>query len=157
MIQISMDGPNVNWNVLKILSRYREEKELWDHFLFVFKPVNEWFPFLGTELDITLRKLISLIFRRKHVTDADIPYLFMKVDLENKENFVHLNNVDLDSSVTSVLPKLSLKGEIKIKLRKSFVNITENLMERCILIFSIMRNVVCLSPIEIIHNTEASV
>lgn len=80
----------------------------------------------------------------------------MKVDLENKENFVHLNNVELGSSVTSVLPKLSLKDEIKIKLRKSFVNITENLMERCILIFSIMRNV-CLSPIEIIHNTEASV
>ena len=28
MIQITMDGANVNWDLLKILSKYREENEL---------------------------------------------------------------------------------------------------------------------------------
>ena len=74
--------------------------------------------FLVTGLDITLRQLISLIFRRKVVTEAYTLYLLMKVDLEKKENRVHLNNVELGSAVTSVLAKLSVKDEVKMKFRK---------------------------------------
>ena len=49
--------------------------------------------FFGTDLDITLRQLISLFVRRKFAIEADTLCLYMKVDLEKKENLVHLNNV----------------------------------------------------------------
>ena len=41
-------------------------------------------PSLCTELDIALRQLISLVIRRKVVTEAGTPYLLLKVDLEKK-------------------------------------------------------------------------
>ena len=87
-------------------------------FLVRFKTSKQMVAFLITGLDITLRQLNSLIFRRKVVTEAYTLYLLMKVDLEKKENLVHLNNVELGSAVTSVLAKLSVKDEVKMKFRK---------------------------------------
>lgn len=92
-------------------------------FLFAFKPVNQWFFSFDTELDITLWQLISLIVRRKVVTEADTPNLLMKVDLEKKENLVHVNNVEICSAFTYVLAKLSVKDEVKMKFRKVCVAI----------------------------------
>ena len=92
-------------------------------FLFAFKPVNQWYFSFDTELDITLWQLISLIVRRKVVTEADTPNLLMKVDLEKKENLVHVNNVEICSAFTYVLAKLSVKDEVKMKFRKVCVAI----------------------------------
>ena len=47
----------------------------------------------------------------------------MKMDLEKKKNLAHLNNVELGSAVISVLAKLSVKDEVKMKIRKGFVAI----------------------------------
>ena len=87
-------------------------------------------PFLGTELDITLRQLVSLIVRRTVVTEADTSYLLMQVDLEEKENAVDLNNVELCSAVTSGLAKLRVKDEVKMKFRKRFVAIIVKIIEK---------------------------
>ena len=73
-------------------------------------------PFIGTELNITLRQLISVIVRRKVVTKADTPYLLMKVDSEKKENLVHLYNLELGSTITSVLAKVCVKYGVKMKI-----------------------------------------
>ena len=58
----------------------------------------------------------------------------MKMDLEKKKNLAHLNNVELGSAVISVLAKLSVKDEVKMKIRKGFVatiaKIIEKLKER---------------------------
>ena len=85
----------------------------------------------------------------------------MKLDLEKKKNLDPLNNVELASAVTSVLPKLSMKDEVKMKFQKVcvaiIVIIIAKLKKRCPLNFSIVRNAICLSPIEILHNTDTSV
>lgn len=47
----------------------------------------------------------------------------MKVDLEKKENLVHVNNVEICSAFTYVLAKLSVKDEVKMKFRKVCVAI----------------------------------
>ena len=98
-----------------------------------------------------------MIVRREAVTEADTPYLLMKVDLEKKENFVYLTYVELGSALTSVLAKLSVKDEVKMKFWKDcvaiIVKIIEKLKERCSLKSSIMQNDVCLSPIEMEYQT----
>lgn len=96
---------------------------LFSPFLFAFKPVNQWFFSFDTEFDITLWQLISLIVRRKVVTEADTPNLLMKVDLEKKENLVHVNNVEICSAFTYVLAKLSVSDKVKMKFRKVCVAI----------------------------------
>ena len=87
-------------------------------FLVRFQTSKPMVPSLGTELDVTTRQLISLIVRRKVVAEAGTPYILMKMDLEKKENLVHLNNVEIGSAVTSVLVKMSVKDEVKMKFRK---------------------------------------
>ena len=62
-------------------------------FLVPFQTSKPMVTFFGTDFDITLRQLISLFVRRKFAIEADTLCLFMKVDLEKKENLVHLNNV----------------------------------------------------------------
>ena len=52
----------------------------------------------------------------------------MKMDLEKKKNLAHLNNVELGSAVISVLAKLSVKDEVKMKIRKGFVAIIAKLL-----------------------------
>ena len=53
---------------------------------------------------------------------------------------------------------MSVKDEVKMKFQKDcvaiIVKIIKKLKERCPVNFSIGRNVVCLSPIDIIHNTD---
>ena len=76
-------------------------------------------PFLDTVLHITHSQPISLILRRKAVTD-----LLMKVDLEKKETLVHVKNVELGSA--SVLAKLSVKDEVKVRVQKGCDSIIQN-------------------------------
>ena len=59
-----------------------------------------------------------MIVRRKVVGEAETPYLLMKVGLEKKENLVHQNKVERDSTVTSVLAKLSWKMKLKTNSEK---------------------------------------
>ena len=59
-----------------------------------------------------------MIVRRKVVREAETPYLLMKVVLEKKENLVHQNKVERDSTVTSVLAKLSWKMKLKTNSEK---------------------------------------
>lgn len=59
-----------------------------------------------------------MIVRRKVVREAETPYLLMKVGLEKKENLVHQNKVERDSTVTSVLAKLSWKMKLKTNSEK---------------------------------------
>ena len=43
-------------------------------------------PFMSVELDITLRQLTSLVVKNEVFSDANTPYLLLKLDLEKKEN-----------------------------------------------------------------------
>ena len=56
-------------------------------------------PFLAVELDITLRQLTSLVVKNEIVSDANTPYLLLKLDLGKKEDLCNIDNVELGSVV----------------------------------------------------------
>ena len=115
-------------------------------------------PFLAVELDVTLRQLTSLVVKNEVVSDANTPYLLLKLDLGKKENLCNIDNVELGSAVTSALTNLKVKEEVKLKFRKDCVAIVLKLIakikERCTLKYHIVRNGVCLSSSQMIHNTD---
>ena len=115
-------------------------------------------PFLALELYVTLRQLTSLDVKNKVVSDSNVPYLLLKLDLRKKENLCNIDNVELGSAVTSALTNLKVKEEVKLKFRKDCVAIVLKLIakikERCPLKYHIVRNAVCLSPSQMIRNTD---
>ena len=92
-------------------------------------------PFLAVELDIKFRQLTSLVVKNEVVSDANTPYLLLKLDLGKKENLCNIDNVELGSAVTSALTNLKVKEEVKLKFRKDCVAIVLKLIakikERC--------------------------
>ena len=78
-------------------------------------------PFLALELYVTLRQLTSLDVKNKVVSDSNVPYLLLKLDLRKKENLCNIDNVELGSAVTSALTNLKVKEEVKLKFRKDRV------------------------------------
>ena len=115
-------------------------------------------PFLAVELDVTLRQLTSLVVKNEVVSDANTPYLLLKLDLGKKENLCNIDDVELGSAVISALTNLKVKEEITLKFRKDCVAIVLKLIakikERCLLKYHIVRNAVCLSPSQMIRNTD---
>ena len=77
--------------------------------------------FLADELDVTLRQLTSLVVKNEVVSDANSPYLLLKLDLGKKENLCNIDNVELGSAITSALTNLKVKQEVKLKFRKDCV------------------------------------
>ena len=51
-----------------------------------FQTSKPMIPFMSVELDITLRQLTSLVVKNEVFSDANTPYLLLKLDLEKKEN-----------------------------------------------------------------------
>ena len=92
-------------------------------------------PFLAVEFEVTLRQLTSLVVKNKVVSDANNPYLLLKLDLGKKENLYNIDDVERGSAVTSALTNLKVKGEVKLKFRKDCVAIVLKLIasikERC--------------------------
>ena len=115
-------------------------------------------PFLAVELDLTRRQLTSLVVKSEVVSDANTPYLLLKLNLEKKGNLCNIDNIELGSAVTSALTNLKVKEEVKQKFRKDCVAIVLKLIvkikERCPLKYHIVRNAVCQSPSQMISNTD---
>ena len=78
-------------------------------------------PFLAVELDVTLRQLTSLVVKNEVDSDANTPYLLLKLDLGKKENLCNIDNVELGSAVTSALTNLKVREEVKLKFPKDRV------------------------------------
>ena len=55
-------------------------------FLLRFQTSKPMIPFLAVEFELTLRQLTSLVVKNKVVSDANNPYLLLKLDLGKKEN-----------------------------------------------------------------------
>ena len=72
-------------------------------------------PFLAVELDVTLRKLTSLVAKRKVVSDANTLYLLLQLDLGKNQNLYNIDKVYLGSTVTFALANLKFKKEIRLK------------------------------------------
>ena len=76
-------------------------------YLLRFQTSKPMIPFLAVEPDVTPRQLTSLVVKNEVVSDANIPYLLLKLDLGKKENLCNIDNVELHSAVTSALRKKS--------------------------------------------------
>ena len=87
-------------------------------------------PFLAVELDIKFRQLTSLVVKNEVVSDANTPYLLLKLDLGKKENLCNIDNVELGSPVTSALTNLKVKEEVKLNFQKDCVAIVLKLMAK---------------------------
>ena len=129
-------------------------------FLLRFQISKSMIPFLAVELDVTLRPLTSLVVKHEAVSNANTPYLLLKLDLGKKENLCNIDHVELGAAVTSALTNLKVKEQVKLKFRKDCVAIVWKLIakinERWPLKYHIVRNTVCLSPSQMIHNTDIS-
>ena len=84
-------------------------------FLLRFQTSKPMVPFLADELDVTLRQLTSLVVKNEVVSDANNPYLLLKLDSGKKENLCNIDNVELGSAITSALTNLKVKQEVKLK------------------------------------------
>ena len=84
-------------------------------FLLQFQASKPMIPFLADELDVTLRQLTSLVVKNEVVSDANNPYLLLKLDSGKKENLCNIDNVELGSAITSALTNLKVKQEVKLK------------------------------------------
>ena len=82
-------------------------------------------PFLSTELDATLRQVMSLFLRRQVIEEATTPYKLLKIDLGKRESMVDLQNVDLGTAANSALNKSKVKDDLKMKFRKDCVKSCE--------------------------------
>ena len=118
-------------------------------------------PFFAFELDVTLRQLTSLVAKSKVGSNANNPYLLLQLDLGKNEILSDIDKVELGSAVTSSLANFKVKKKFKLKLRKDFSTIVlksiAKIKERCPLKYPIVRNVVCLSPSEVIRDADPSI
>ena len=85
----------------------------------------------------------------------------MQLDLGKNENLSDIDKVELRSAVMSALPNLKGKEEVKLKFRKdcaaTVLKSIAKIKERCPLKYPILRNVVCVSPSEMIRNADPSI
>ena len=129
-------------------------------FLLRFQISKSMIPFLAVKLDVMLRPLTSLVVKHEAVSNGNTPYLLLKLDLGKKENLCNIDHVELGAAVTSALTNLKVKEQVKLKFRKDCVAIVWKLIakinERWPLKYHIVRNTVCLSPSQMIHNTDIS-
>ena len=83
----------------------------------------------------------------------------MQLDLGKKGNLSDIDKVESGSSVTSA--SLKVKKEVSLKFRKDCADIalksTAKIKERCPLKYPVVRNVVCLSPSEVIRKADPSI
>ena len=118
-------------------------------------------PILAAELDVTLRQLTSLVAKSEVISDACSPYLLFQLDLGKNENLSDISKVELGSAATSALANLKIKDEIKLQFRKGRATIVlkaiAKIKDRCPLRYAIVRNAVCLSPSEMVHNADNSI
>ena len=117
-------------------------------------------PFLSTELDATLRQVMSLFFRGQVIEEATTPDKLLKIDLGKRESMVDLQNVDLETAANSALNKSKVKDDLKMKFRKDCVKILvkliEKLKERSPLSYGVVRNAVCFVPSEMVNHGSTS-
>ena len=129
--------------------------------LLQFQTSKQMILFLAVEFDVTLRQLTCLVEKSKVVSDANTPYLLLQLDLGKIENLSDIDKVELGSAVTSALANLKVKEEVKLKFRKDCAVIVlksiVKIKEKCPLKYLIVRNAVCLSPLEMIHNADPSI
>ena len=87
-------------------------------FLHRFQTPKPMIPFLSTELDATLRQLMSLFLWQQVIEEATTLYKLLKTDLGKRESMVDLQNVDLGTAANSALNKSKVKDDLKMKFRK---------------------------------------
>ena len=116
--------------------------------------------FLSTELDATLRQVMSLFLRRQVIEEATSPYKLLKIDLEKRESMGDLQNVDLETAANSALNKSKVKDDLTMKFLKDCVKILvkliEKLKERSPLSYGVVRNAVCFVPSEMVNHGATS-
>ena len=129
-------------------------------FLRRFQTPKSMIPFLSTELDATLRQVMSLFLRRQVIEEATTPYKLLKIDLGKRESMVDLQNVDLGTAANSALNKSKVKDDLKMKFRKDCVKILvkliEKLKESSPLSYGVVRNAVCFVPSEMVNHGATS-
>ena len=129
-------------------------------FLCRFQMPKPMIPFLSTELDATLRQVMSLFLRRQVIQEATTPYKLLKIDLGKRESMVDLQNVDLGTAANSALNKSKVKDDSEMKFRKDCVKILvkliEKLKERSPLSYGVVRNAVCFVPSEMVNHGATS-
>ena len=129
-------------------------------FLRRFQTPKPMIPFLSTELDATLRQVMSLFVWWQIIEEATTPYKFLKIDLGKRESMVDLQNVDLGTAANSVLNNSKVKDDLKMKFCKDCVKILvkliEKLKERSPLSYGVVRNAVCFVPSEMVNHGATS-
>ena len=110
-------------------------------------------PFLSTELDATLRQVMSLFFRGQVIEEATTPDKLLKIDLGKRESMFDLQNVDLGTAANSALNKSKVKDDLKMKI---LVKLIEKLKERSPLSYGVVRNAVCFVPSEMVNHGSTS-
>ena len=118
-------------------------RQSWDHFYSDLKPTS------------------LLVVKSKVISDANNSYLLLQHDLKKNENLSDIDKVELGSAVTSAWANLKVQEEVKLKFRKYRAAIIlksiAKINERCLLKYPAVRNVVCLSPSEMIRNADPSI
>ena len=129
-------------------------------FLRCFQMPKPMIPFSSTELDATLRRVMSLFLRRQVIEEATTPYKLLKIDLGKRESMVDLQNVDLGTAANSALNKSKVKDDLKMKFRKDCVKILvkliEKLKERSPVSYGVVHNAVCFVPSEMVNHGATS-
>ena len=129
-------------------------------FLHHFQTPKSMILFLSTELDATLRQVMSLFLRQQVIEEATTPYKLLKIDLGKRESKVDLQNVDLGTAANSALNKSKVKDDLKMKFCKDCVKILvkliEKLKERSPLSYGVVCNAVCFVPSEMVNHGATS-
>ena len=129
-------------------------------FLRRFQMPKPMIPFFSTELDATVRPVISLFLQRQVIEEATTSYKLLKIDLGKRESMVDLQNVDLGTAANSALNKSKVKDDLKMKFRedcvKILVKLIEKLKERSPLSYGVVCNPVCFLPREMVNHGATS-
>ena len=124
-------------------------------FLVYFSTNRTMLPFLAASRDQTLRRIMKKFVSTKVLEKPSTPYKLIKEDLSKKDVCLPTELVNLGIATKQKLKSVDA-SRLQIACSNMLKAILENLQEKCLLKYLVVRNAGCLEPTPMINQVEVN-
>ena len=167
LIQVSMDGPNINWKMLDLIVEDRNSNEAYPNLLDVqtFQSDGPLLPFITSELETLLQTLMGKFMKRAVLEGANIAYKIAKLNVLDSATHVTPSEVDIGFAAKTTLEKVYKEKKISqlqvLEFRKEcesmLATTVAKIQERSPLKYNFARKLASLDPRVMVSNPDQAI